>query len=110
MSVPMMISATFSPSQTRYTVHMAFFVATLVSQFVNLHSKWLGTGMCIGLRLVPSVLTRALVLKLKLKLKAEGGGRITRLPALLLMLVGLGHCGVDAPRFLGVYVLFILWL
>lgn len=49
VSVPMMISATFSPSQTRYTVHVASFVTTLVSQFVHLHSKWLGTVMRIGL-------------------------------------------------------------
>lgn len=105
LSVPMMISATFSPSQTRYTVNVAFFVTALVSQFVNLHSKWLGTVKRIGLWLEPSVLTSTLVLKLT----AEGGGRIIRLPALLLMLVGLGYCGVNASHFLVVYVLFILW-
>lgn len=72
---------------------------------VNLHSKWLGTVMRLGLRLEPSVLTSTLVLKLK----AEGTGRI-RLPSLLLMLFGLGHWGVNALHFLVVYVLFVFWL
>lgn len=65
-------------------MHMAFFVAILVVQFVNLHSRWPGTVMHIGLGLELSFVTNATMLKLKV----EGRGRIIRLPSLLLILFG----------------------